>query len=383
MVYQPLVERPTRDELFKLYWAENKSLTDIARLYRVTRASVRRWIKNMTELMSSSIKKMGPEGLRKLYLGENKSLGQIALMYGVSSSTVKKWAKIYQITKREPRHRILNKPSRDEMNKLYWSENKSTLKIARLYGVHPNTIITWMKKHGLARRDRKVALKLMARPFVPNPGPALAYVLGVLLGDGSVYVRKRKSGKRTYHTQLCVKDKEFAKKFVIALKEIGLNPSVPHLASNGCYQVLAVSRNFYEWYKSLCFEDESPDLVKIRLVIKKFESQFVCGFYESEGSMSFSKSGKLRMRIGNRRGELLLMVQDILKCYGIKSSLCGPGKYNYFDLEIYGDERVNKLLTIIKPCIRTSPRVYEVSPKDVETGFKCITNSLGSNSTTL
>lgn len=380
-----LLERPTCDELYKLYWIENKSLTQIAHLYGVTRTTVKRWIKkygieikNMAGLMASSIKKMGREGLRKLYLDENESLRQIALTHGVSRSTVKKWVKIYGITKRGPRQRILEKPSRDELYKLYWGENKSTIKIARLYRAHTNTVIGWMKKYGMARRDNKAALKLIARPFILHPSPALGYVLGVLLGDGSVYVRKRKSGKRTYCVQLHVKDKEFAEKFAVALKEIGLNSSVPHLTSNGSYQVQAVSKNFYEWYKSLCLEDGSPDLGKIRLVIKKFESQFVCGFYESEGSIGFHKSGKLRMRMGNRRGELLSMVQDILKCYGIKSCLCGPGKRNYFDLVVYGDERVNELLAIIKPCIKTRPRVRcEVSPRAIKEGPKCITNQPG------
>lgn len=318
-------------------------------------------IKNMAELMASSIKRLGREGLRKLYLDENKSLRQIALTHGVSRSTVKKWVKIYGITKRGSIQRILERPSRDELYKLYWGENKSTIKIARLYGVHRNTVIDWMKKYGIARRDRKVALKLTARPFTPHPSPALGYVLGVLLGDGSVYVRKRKSGKRTYCVQLGVKDKEFAEKFATALKKIGLNSSVPHLKSDGSYQAQAVSRNFCEWYKSLCSENGLPDLNKIRSVIKKFDSQFVCGFYESEGSIGFHKFGKLRMRMGNRRRELLLMVQDILKCYGVKSHLCGPGKCNYFDLVVYGDERVNKLFAIIKPCIKTSPRVRSVA----------------------
>ena len=356
--------RPGRDELYKLYWIENKTLTQIARVYKVSRTTVKRWMKmysiqmkNMAELMASAIKKLGPEKLRELFLVENKTRARIASMYGVSCSTVKKWLRIHGIRKRNPRRlSSLERPSRDELYRLYWNKNMSSLKTARMYGVSYNTVLGWMKKYNIPRRNWKEAFKLMAKPFTPQPGPELAYVLGVLLGDGSVYVR-HKPDKRTYHIQLNVKDKEFAEKFARALQEIGLRPSPLRFVGKGYYQVMATSKNFYEWYRSLCFEVGSPDLEKIRSWIKGFENHFARGFYESEGSISFHKFGKLRARIGNRQKERLLMVKNILeKCYGIKSHLCGPGKHNYFELVIYGDERVSKFLTITRPCIKTEPK---------------------------
>jgi len=357
-----LTKNPGHDELHRLYWIDNKSLTQIARLCEVSRTTVGRWmkkygikVKNTVELRSSSVKRLGREGLCKLYLGENRSIRQIASMHGVSYSTVKKWIRKYGIVKRGP-SRILEKPSPDKLYQHYWGENKSTAEIARLYRASPSTVIGWMKKHNIPRRNREAISRVRARPFIPQPSPALGYVLGVLMGDGSVFVRKRRSGKRTYHVQLCVKDRKFAEKFAVALSRIGLNSSMRYLKNKGCYQAQAMSKNLYEWYKSLCLADGTPNMDRIRSWIKDFESQFICGFYESEGSIGFNKFGKLRMRMGNKRGGLLLMIQEILERYGVKSHLCGPGKYNYYDLVIYGDRRVSKLLVIIRPCIKTKPR---------------------------
>jgi intein-encoded DNA endonuclease-like protein len=253
----------------------------------------------------------------------------------------------------------LKKPKHYELRKLYWKDGKSLYQIARLYGVCYDTVWKWMKKHDIARRDVRTALKLALsspevrrkmsishrRKFVFRPIPASAYVLGVLLGDG--YVCKSKPNDCI--VGLAVKDRVFAEKFKTALKKIGLGPYDIYTDSKETHRVRARSAEFYEWYNSL-------DLKKISSLIEGFEDRFVRGLYESEGCINVHESESMRIHIGNKNKQLLSMVQNIITSWGIPSGLYGPRKDGCSILQIYGDEHVKKFLCIVKPCIKTKPR---------------------------
>lgn len=264
---------------------------------------------------------------------------------------------------RQPMFSSLKRPWHDrlELYRLYIEENKSIRQIARLYGVSRPTISRWMNKHGIARRDLGSAIRLgmsspevrkrlsikLQRKFMARPSPALGYVLGVVLGDG--YVCKL-SKFRNHWVGLGVKAKPFVEKFARMLRSIGLRPSRIYVDKKGLYHLRATSVDFYEWFKLL-------DLEKIRTFIRGFEKWFVCGIYESEGSISErNDTGELYIRIYNKRKELLSMIQEILKDWNIESRLYGPDKTDCFILYMYGNGYVKKFLCVIKPCIKTNPR---------------------------
>jgi len=58
-----------------------------------------------------------------------------------------------------------------------------------------------------------------------RPSPILAYVLGVLKGDGSVIIRRTAHGTE-YRIQLSVVDEPFANSFCEALKQLGMRPKI-------------------------------------------------------------------------------------------------------------------------------------------------------------
>jgi len=257
----------------------------------------------------------------------------------------------------------LEKLGRDELYELYWTSNKSLRQIARLYETSDTTIIRWMKRYGIARRDKSAAAKLwlsfhdarmkLRKKFVARPSETLGYILGVLLGDG--FLCKHDPSK-IYQVGLDVKNKVFAKEFYKALTKIGLNPFI-FADSRGIYRVRANSINFYEWYKSL-------DLNQVASLIQGHERSFVRALYESEGYVGMHKeSGRLYIQISNTRRELLALTQDILFKWNIKSRVYSLNKNEYFRLTIWGDERVKKFLRIIKPCIKTSSRIEPVSTR--------------------
>ena len=248
------------------------------------------------------------------------------------------------------------KPASDELYELYWTNNMSLRQIARLYETSNPTITRWMKRYGIARRDKSAAAKLwlssyearmkLRKKFVAYPSETLVYILAVLLGDG--FVCKHKSSYN-YQIGLDVKSKIFAKEFYGALTEIGLNPFT-FTDSRGIYRVRASSANFYEWYKSL-------DLNQVVSLIQGYEKPFVRGFYESEGYMGVHrKSGRLYIQISNTRRELLALTQDILFKWNIKSGIYSLNKNKYFRLTIWGDERVKEFLNIIEPCIKKAQK---------------------------
>ena len=257
--------------------------------------------------------------------------------------------------------KCLKKPASDELYGLYWTSNKSLRQIARLYETSAPTITRWMKRYGIARRDKSAAAKLwlsfyqarmkLRKKFVAYPSETLVYILAVLLGDG--FVCKYKPSYN-YQIGLDVKSKIFAKEFYGALTEIGLNPFI-FADSKGMYRVRANSANFYEWYKSL-------DLNQVVSLIQGYEKPFVRGFYESEGYVGVHReSSRLYIQISNTRRELLTLIQDILFKWNIKSRIYSLNKNEYFRLTIWGDERVKEFLRITEPCIKKGPRIELMS----------------------
>lgn len=187
----------------------------------------------------------------------------------------------------------------------------------------------------------------------------LAYVLGVLKGDGSTSIHK----DGHYTVQLTVTNKIFAQTFYNALQKIRLNPHIsgPNFIKpsklksgkiitpkKGRYRVRANSKTFVEWYKTLTLSKISIAFSKK----KEFESAFVKGFYESEGCLRANKRGNRRICIANNNLDLLKLVQRILKRWKIDASIHPNSDGHNQLLEFYRTLYIDKFLRIVKPCIK-------------------------------
>ena len=131
--------------------------------------------------------------------------------------------------------------------------------------------------------------------YVPvdlSPSPGLAYILGVMVGDGcgNEYTKKYKGKeKKSYDIKLSVLHYDFAKSFADALETIGLHPNL-YLGKQKKYRgkneqrlwcVDAYSKTFVHFY--LVFKHNAE---KMREFIEKCpegKEGFIKGFYESEG----------------------------------------------------------------------------------------------------
>lgn len=209
----------------------------------------------------------------------------------------------------------------------------------------------------------------------------LAYILGVLKGDGSV--------STTYRIELTQTKREFAESFKLVLEKIGFSTKIrtkapPRFAKKPQFSIQVRSKDFANWYHAL-------SLAKIKELVKQnpqFIVAFIRGFYESEGyartrqtfywrqrahtKYKFKKyvkkdpSRKWQTTISfhNSNQELLRMVQKLLAELGFIFTLEGPwesdrikfGGRKYHEkryaLQTTRKAQIQPFFQKINPCIK-------------------------------
>jgi len=167
--------------------------------------------------------------------------------------------------------------------------------ISRRLGVKKRTVEDWIyegKKPWLAR-------------WHPEPSVRLAYVIGVLLGDGCLVKPRR----NIYEVELKVRDYEFAKEFSRAMSILlGKKYKEPEWSKvSNRWRVYYRSKAFYTWYKQQTLET----LKKYIEYDKETVANFLKGIYDSDGCNYKCK----RIHLYNNNLTLLYYVQYLLKKY--------------------------------------------------------------------
>jgi len=247
----------------------------------------------------------------------------------------------------------INKPWRNPrlLQKLYWKQNLSTRKISKTLGCSRQNIDQWMKKLKIPFRQMPLAVSLgFAQPKLTS-STSLAYILGVIFGDGYISIYKRDDGT-SYKIGLNVKEKKFALEFMSALRQIGLNPNMC-FDSKYFYRVSCANKVFVEWFKNQTLND-----VKHFIEVDKFFIiYFIKGFYESEGTCI---KGRNLIRISNTNCKLLNLISTLLSKLKIESKINGPYIRNTaysknvheYQLNINKQKDSEKFLKLINPCIK-------------------------------
>lgn len=187
-------------------------------------------------------------------------------------------------------------------------------KIKELYGVAPSlsTILTWCK----GKRSPYNGSRMPSIDFL-KPSPALAYIIGVVAGDGWAIIKRTNIQYIHYDVGASVKDKEFIDEFASCLGKV-LNrwPPRPIPLKNGKFVVRIGS-------KILCDLLKKPiNIDKISRFVEHCEDcirSFLKGFFDSEGHV---QKGKGNIYCYNTDIKLLKYVQKLLHQLGIKTS--GP-----------------------------------------------------------
>jgi len=236
-------------------------------------------------------------------------------------------------------------------------EGWSIRKMSRKCEVDWRTIQRWGRKHGIPIKKQFEVGKQY-----PNlgPSPDLAYLLGVIAGDGCV------SGYNRIY--LGTKDYEFAQEFRRALKAIGLRANVikRNTWNKGLkrqehgWQCQAHSTVFVDWYNGLAQEQEEG-------IARQFPKEYLKGFFESEGTCIVDTRGSANVRFSNLDYELLLMVQRLLTLLGYESRIY-ESKYKEpfkgrevaeYKLNLLGSsEEKHGFIKRLNPCIKNRPYDY-------------------------
>jgi len=265
-----------------------------------------------------------------------------------------------QIKKHGSIQKDKSKPiAKSEIESLYYDHLESAVDIAKIRDCSEAHVRRLMDGYGLKRRSKSEAFKLKYdknphRGFIKPKlmsSPVLAYILGVLLGDSWV-----SRSAYNYKVGMRVIEKDFADSFFNALCEINLNPFINKYEINKInskwrdqWLVVANSKQFYIWYKGLSFKD-------IESIISGYESDFIRGYYESDGTLAHRSKNNWRVSIYSSHQELIQLAKKIINKINLSCSIRSTkrnGKKREYTLDILGGQKETvKFFGLINPVIK-------------------------------
>jgi len=266
----------------------------------------------------------------------------------VSESTIAHW--IYK--EKGPNPRRWN-PTKELLNTLYWIERLTARKIARLFGVSFQTVLYEMKRLGVPRREWRVLPNL-------EPSEDLAYVVGVILGDGYA-----NNVGTNYRVMLNVRSVEFANSFSSALARLGFRPKVYRIlgkkgrySNKEFYVCQANSAKFVRWFR----RSSLADIEKRILLTNQFKIKFLKGIYESEGSLSWRPNLRnYHIYISNTDYELICLVKNLLNELGFSPTIPNPSKFpnrkDLYTCRLNRKSEIKQFLNQINPSIKNGKGV--------------------------
>ncbi len=232
-----------------------------------------------------------------------------------------------------------------------------------------------IKKLGVAETSRR--LKISGRTLYhwkngehkppgakwhPEPSIELTYVIGVLFGDGYLYIDKVKRGN-SYRIGVGVEDYEFAETFSKNMARL-LNKKVvkPYWnKSNNAWEVTYYSKAFHVWYKEQNLDTLKPYIEYSRETV----ANFLRGLYDSDGNHYIYKERYNQIHLYNNNLKLLKYVRHLLEKYfnihttgpylhieaGAESKM-GNGQtaktnHNNYQISIYRKQHVQRFLNMI------------------------------------
>lgn len=278
--------------------------------------------------------------LRELYWDYKLSLHQIGKHYNRCAQTILNWMRKHGIPRRHGR--LCEIPwTQKEILILKREYPTRKTKISELAHRHRNAITAKAWNLGLAKR-RYQTLNL-------SPSENLAYVLGVLLGDGWVHIWEK---RRNYRIGLDVTSLPFAESFRGALKKVGIHSSLHtraprHKGWKPQWLVVANCAPFVRWYKGLTLAN-----IKSYLHSNELKRTFLRGFYESEGCFYIDNKRwrpRPRIQIANRNMDLRNLIAELLRTLGYSPNV------GWQDVRLNKPQEAMRFISEINPCIRYAP----------------------------
>lgn len=209
------------------------------------------------------------------------------------------------------------------------------IKISKITGIPKDTIRDWIYRGVKPKRLRKTKILPTKSKKL---SPELAYILGVIEGDGYLGKVKRHSlnGENyDYILVLSVTDKDFRDYFILQLENwsgFGVYKSKnPQLGkgTKDVYRARLRSKDMYEFLKSY-------DINKLKESSDEIKAMFLKGFFDSEGHVTRKqKNGQITVGVVNY--SIIHLVRALLESLEIKIGSLNEKalidkKYYYFSI---------------------------------------------------
>ena len=183
---------------------------------------------------------------------------------------------------------------------------------------------------------------MQSKPVKLEPTQELAYVIGVIYGDGSAFVTKYKQ----YVIKLETSSKKFAEEFARCLRIV-----------HGKSTFGKRSKYYYVYVYSKVLVMFLKNRQKCLKVIKLYPCDFVRGFYDSEGGY-YSQGTANTLYMFNTDVDTLEIVNEAVKlCTGFKLKLIKHTN-NIYALYTGVKNQIAKFLKMVKPSIKYEPRKF-------------------------
>ena len=206
----------------------------------------------------------------------------------------------------------INIPKR-VLEKLYWEEGLSTIKIARIYSCDPMTVINRIRELAIPRKSASQARIRCPRANFSGNVTEKAYMLGLTDGDLNTYTLP---GEQTVVAR-CHTTQEVQ---VVILEEVFSRygrVSVSRSESNGFHVNCYLNRTF------LFLVTEKKQMPCWLLSSNKTFQSYIAGYTDAEGNFILNQ-GRARFKIDSYDKKMLDMVIEVLKMKPTKITIVKP-----------------------------------------------------------
>lgn len=261
--------------------------------------------------------------------------------------------------------RKLNNGDILSLKELY-NSGLSSWEISKKFNTYHSNILYHLKKSNITRRDKSSASKegvksgriLIKRNLIPQNlklNEDLAYILGVLCGDGYMYYSNI---RRTYNIGLSAIDQEFVEEFrkklynFFKIKTSEEFKKSRKIKWNNQYITRLCSKEACDFINSIGeFKKDNwvvPDIIKTAAKIN-IKCAFIKGFFDSEGEID-RQNGRVGVTSMNLNGleEISKMLEDLdVRNTIIKRKDIRPNTHQKYVLRIHDKNSIKLFNSLI------------------------------------
>ena len=189
-----------------------------------------------------------------------------------------------------------------------------------------------------------------------EPSEDLAYILGLILGDGSFRYQKSKD-RTSYVVVYATKDKELMDFFLDKFERwAGFNPGKVSIIKGGHKKFPKGNYSFYKkaYYVQICSRDawvflkqfkDNPRLC-LTFFPKNSQKWLLKGLWDAEGCIRVPRPRSLRIHFSNSDKNILDLYKRLLENFNFKYSIHDVG--GCFNIDLLGQSEMKRFIKLIK-----------------------------------